>query len=119
RPQSLPGTGAVRTDQPSAGTPEHRLLTAMASVLNGCRGGGAPELIGWIPGHGYVLMVGGKPTRPGGGWGWPGPGEAVAGNGEHPWSPGRPRDAGLCPGLCQQAGGPGAGAARGRASSAG
>jgi hypothetical protein len=30
--QSLPGTGAVRTDQPSAGTPEHRLLTAMASA---------------------------------------------------------------------------------------
>ena len=66
--QSLPGTGAVRTDQPPAGTPEHRLLTAMASVLNGCRGGGAPELIGWVRAHGYVLMVAAKPPRPGQGW---------------------------------------------------
>lgn len=47
---SVPGRGAVRTDQPRAGTPEHRLLTGMTSVLNRCRGGGAPELIGWVRG---------------------------------------------------------------------
>jgi hypothetical protein len=66
--QSLPGTGAVRTDQPRAGTPEHRLLENMTSVLNRCRGGGAPELIGWVRAHGFVLMVAAKPPRPGEGW---------------------------------------------------
>jgi hypothetical protein len=66
--QSLPGTGAVRTDQPPAGTPEHRLLEHMTAVLKGCRGGGAPELIGWVRAHGYVLMVAAKPPRPGEGW---------------------------------------------------
>jgi hypothetical protein len=66
--QSLPGTGAVRTDQPPAGTPEHRLLEHMTSVLNRCRGGGAPELIGWVRAHGFVLMVAAKPPRQGEGW---------------------------------------------------
>ena len=65
---SVPGMGAVRTDQPRAGTPEHRLLTGMTSVLNRCRGGGAPELIGWVRGHGWVVMVAAKPPRPGEGW---------------------------------------------------
>jgi hypothetical protein len=64
----IPGTGAVRTDQPSAGTPEHRLLERMTFVLNRCRGGGAPELIGWVRAHGFVLMVAAKPPRPGEGW---------------------------------------------------
>ena len=68
RTQSRPGTGVVRTDQPPAGTPEHRLLTNMTSVLNRCRGGGAPELIGWVRAHGFVLMVAAKPPRPGEGW---------------------------------------------------
>jgi hypothetical protein len=66
--RSLPGTGAVRTDQPPAGTPEHRLLEHMTFVLNRCRGGGAPELIGWVRAHGFVLMVAAKPPRPGEGW---------------------------------------------------
>jgi hypothetical protein len=66
--QSLPGTGVVRTDQPPAGTPEHQLLRSMSSVLNRCRGGGAPELIGWVRAHGFVLMVAAKPPRPGEGW---------------------------------------------------
>jgi hypothetical protein len=66
--QSLPGTGAVRTDQPLAGTQEHRLLEHMASVLSQCRGGGAPVLIGWVRAHGFVLMVAAKPPRPGEGW---------------------------------------------------
>jgi hypothetical protein len=66
--QSLPGSGAVRTDQPAAGTPEHRLLQHMTSILNRCRGGGAPELIGWVRAHGFVLMVAAKPPRPGEGW---------------------------------------------------
>jgi hypothetical protein len=66
--QSLPGTGAVRTDQPPAGSPEHRLLERMMFVLNRCRGGGAPALIGWVRAHGFVLMVAAKPPRPGEGW---------------------------------------------------
>jgi hypothetical protein len=66
--QSLPGSGAVRTDQPAAGTPEHRLLEQMRFVLNRCRGGTAPELIGWTRAHGFVLMVAAKPPRPGEGW---------------------------------------------------
>ena len=66
--QSLPGSGAVRNDQPRAGTPEHRLLEHMTSVLNRCRGGGAPELIGWVRAPGSVLMVAAKPPRPGEGW---------------------------------------------------
>ena len=66
--QSLPGTGAVRTDQPPAGTPEHQLLTNMTSVLDRCRGGGAPELIGWVRAHGSTVMVAAKPPRPGEGW---------------------------------------------------
>jgi hypothetical protein len=66
--QSLPGTGAVRTDQPPAGTPEHRLLERMTSVLNRCQGGNAPELIGWVRAHGFVVMVAAKPPRPGEGW---------------------------------------------------
>jgi hypothetical protein len=66
--QSLPGTGKVRTDQPAAGTPEHRLLTSMTSVLNRCRGGGPPELIGWVRAHGFTLMVAAKPPRPGEDW---------------------------------------------------
>jgi hypothetical protein len=66
--QSLPGTGGVRTNQPRAGTPEHRLLENMRFVLNRCRGGGAPELIGWVRTHGFVLMVAAKPPRPGEGW---------------------------------------------------
>jgi hypothetical protein len=66
--KSVPGSGAVRTDQPPAGTPEHRLLEHMRSVLNRCRGGGAPELIGWVRAHGFVLMVAAKPPRPGEGW---------------------------------------------------
>jgi hypothetical protein len=66
--QPRPGTGTVRTDQPAAGTPEHRLLQHMTSVLNRCRGGGAPELVGWIRAHGYGLMVAAKPPRPGEGW---------------------------------------------------
>ena len=66
--QSLPGTGAVRTDQPPAGTPEHQLLRSMTSVLNRCRGGGAPELIGWVRAHGFGLMVAAKPPRPGEDW---------------------------------------------------
>jgi hypothetical protein len=65
--QSLPGS-VVRTDQPAAGTAEHRLLENMTSVLNRCRGGGAPELIGWIRAHGWVLMVAAKPPRQGEGW---------------------------------------------------
>jgi hypothetical protein len=68
RTQSLPGSGGVRTDQPAAGTPEHRLLEHMTSVLSRCRGGGAPELIGWVRAHGFVLMVAAKPPRPGEGW---------------------------------------------------
>jgi hypothetical protein len=64
----LPGTGGVRTDQPPAGTPERRLLEHMTSVLDQCRGGGAPELIGWVRAHGFVLMVAAKPPRPGEGW---------------------------------------------------
>jgi hypothetical protein len=66
--KSVPGSGAVRTDQPPAGMPEHRLLEHMRSVLNRCRGGGAPELIGWVRAHGFVLMVAAKPPRPGEGW---------------------------------------------------
>lgn len=66
--KSVPGIGAVRTDQPPAGTPEHRLLEHMRSVLNRCRGGGAPELIGWVRAHGFVLMVAAKPPRSGEGW---------------------------------------------------
>jgi hypothetical protein len=66
--QSLPGTGGVRTDQPPAGSPERRLLEHMTSVLSQCRGGGAPELIGWVRAHGFVLMVAAKPPRPGEGW---------------------------------------------------
>jgi hypothetical protein len=66
--QSLPGTFAVRTDQPAAGTPEHRLLERTRMILNQCRGGGAPELIGWVPGPNLVLMVAAKPPRPGEGW---------------------------------------------------
>jgi hypothetical protein len=66
--RSLLGTGTVRTDQPPAGTPEHRLLEHMTSILNRCRGGDAPQLIGWIRAHGYVLMVAAKPPRPGEGW---------------------------------------------------
>ena len=66
--RSLPGTGGVRTDQPPAGTPERRLLEHMTSVLSQCRGGGAPELIGWVRAHGFVLMVAAKPPRPGEGW---------------------------------------------------
>jgi hypothetical protein len=66
--QSLPGTGAVRTDQPPAGTPEHQLLRSMTYVLNRCRGGGAPELIGWVRAHGFTLMVAAKPPRPGEDW---------------------------------------------------
>ena len=66
--QSLPGTGAVRTDQPAAGTPEHRLLESMRLILNRCRGGGAPELIGWVRAHGFTLMVAAKPPRPGEDW---------------------------------------------------
>jgi hypothetical protein len=66
--QSLPGTGAVRTDQPPAGTPEHQLLRSMKSVLNRCRGGGAPELIGWVRAHGFTVMVAAKPPRPGEDW---------------------------------------------------
>jgi hypothetical protein len=66
--QSLPGSGAVRTDQPAAGTPEHRLLEHMTSVLNWCRGGNAPELIGWVRAHGFVVMEAAKPPRPGEGW---------------------------------------------------
>jgi hypothetical protein len=66
--QSLLGTGAVRTDQPPAGSPEHRLLEHMTDVLNQCRGGDAPELIGWVRAHGVVLMVAAKPPRPGEGW---------------------------------------------------
>jgi hypothetical protein len=65
---SLPGTGAVRTDQPPAGTREHRLLKHMTSVLDSCRGGDAPELIGWVRAHGWVLMMVAKPPRPGEGW---------------------------------------------------
>jgi hypothetical protein len=66
--QSLPGTGGVRTDQPPAGTLERRLLEHMTFVLSQCRGGGAPELIGWVRAHGFVLMVAAKPPRPGEGW---------------------------------------------------
>lgn len=66
--QSLPGSGAVRTNQPPVGTPEHQLLRSMTSVLNRCRGGGAPELIGWVRARGFVLMVAAKPPRPGEGW---------------------------------------------------
>jgi hypothetical protein len=58
----------VRTDQPAAGTPEHRLFERMSTVLNQCPGGGAPELIGWVPGPNLVLMVVAKPPRPGEGW---------------------------------------------------
>jgi hypothetical protein len=66
--QPLPGTGAIRTDQPRAGTPEHQLLTNMTSVLNRCRGGGAPELIGWVRAHNFTVMVAAKPPQPGEGW---------------------------------------------------
>lgn len=65
---SLPGTGKVRTDQPPAGTPEHRLLRNMTLTLNRCRGGGAPQLIGWVRAHGMVVMVAAKPPRPGEDW---------------------------------------------------
>jgi hypothetical protein len=65
---SLPDTGRVRTDQPGAGTPEHRLLGTMTPALNRCRGDGAPELIGWVRAHGFVVMVAAKPPRPGEGW---------------------------------------------------
>jgi hypothetical protein len=71
QPAPLPAVGppaTVRTDQPPAGTPEHRLLENMTSVLDQCRGGGAPELIGWVPAPNLVLMVAAKPPRPGEGW---------------------------------------------------
>ena len=64
---SLPGT-AVRTDQPPAGTPEHQLLRHMTAVLNDCRGGGTPELIGWVRAHGFTLMAAAKPPQPGEDW---------------------------------------------------
>jgi hypothetical protein len=66
--QPLPGTGKVRTDQPRAGTPEHRLLRNMTSALNRCRGGGDPQLIGWERAHGFVLMAAAKPPLPGEDW---------------------------------------------------
>jgi hypothetical protein len=66
--QPLPGTFAVRTDQPAAGTPEHRLLERTKVILNQCRGGGSPELIGWVQAPNFVLMVAAKPPRPGEGW---------------------------------------------------
>ena len=85
----LPGTGGVRTDQPPAGTPEHRLLENMTSVLDRCRGGGAPELIGWVRAHGFVLMVAAKPPRPGEGWVCQVPGflppDGNAGVSSEPW----------------------------------
>jgi hypothetical protein len=56
-PRLFPDTGKVRTDQPAAGTPEHRLLRNMTPVLNRCRGGDAPELIGWVRSHGFVVMA--------------------------------------------------------------
>jgi hypothetical protein len=65
---SVPDTGRVRTDQPGAGTPEHRLLGTMTSALNRCRGGGDPELIGWVRAHDFVLMVAAKPPPSGEGW---------------------------------------------------
>jgi hypothetical protein len=64
--QSLPG--GVRTNLPPAGSPEQRLLQHMTTILNRCRGGTAPQLIGWTRAHGYVLMVAAKPPRPGEGW---------------------------------------------------
>ena len=140
--QSLPGTGGVRTDQPPAGTPERRLLKHMTSVLSQCRGGGAPELIGWVRAHGFVLMVAAKPPRPGEGWVCQVPGflppDGNMGVSYEPWvgeglprprgsgwraagapsASGRRWGPGLRPGLCHQAGGSGAGGARGWAPSA-
>lgn len=67
-PSTQPGTVGVRTDQPAAGTREHLLLESEMSVLDKCRGGGAPELIGWVRAHGFTVMAAAKPPRPGEGW---------------------------------------------------